>query len=90
MEQETNTETEQSEGEGSGIDSIISTVKSYIQDPKLVTPETLTSLKADLEDLKGYLDGEEPEDEVKSEPEEKGDGGLMIMIGKAKNKGEMK
>lgn len=44
---------------GSPIDAMISRVDAYIQNPKMVTPETLTELKTELEDLKGYVDGEE-------------------------------
>ena len=66
---------EMKEMEPMGIDSIISRVVSYIENPKLVTPETLTELKEELEDLKGYMDGEEmDEDEMKE--------GLSIVIGK--------
>lgn len=76
MEMETNTEIEEPEG----LDAVIAKVDSYIQDPKLVTPETLMELKTDLEDLKGFMD----EEETVEEPEDKDDNGLMIMIGKHK------
>ena len=46
------------------LDSIISRVDSYIQDPKLVTPDTLMELKTELEDLKGYVENEPQEAEV--------------------------
>lgn len=64
--------------ETSGIDAIIRIVESYIEDPKLVTPETLSALKDDLVDLKSYLDGDGEE-----EPE-KGSGGLTIVMEKAR------
>ena len=44
------------------LDSIISRVDSYIQDPKLVTAQTLTDLKTELEDLKTYIEGEETQE----------------------------
>ena len=47
------------ETESGGIDSIIDRVQGYIDDPKLVTPETLMELKGELEDLKAYMDGED-------------------------------
>lgn len=55
MEQMTESEPMESEG----IDGIISRVDEYIQNPQMVTPETLTALKAELMDLKTVLDGEE-------------------------------
>ena len=66
--------------EGEGLDGIIARVESYIQNPKLVTPETLSVLKEDLIDLKSVVDGEDEE-----APEE-GGGGLAIMIGKMRRK----
>lgn len=50
------------EEESQGIDGIIATVDSYLENPELVTPETLMELKADLEDLKAFLDGDETPD----------------------------
>jgi len=66
---QTPTGTEEQESEGGGIDSIISTVDSYILDPKLITPQTLEQLKSDLMDLKSYLDGEETQEPMESESE---------------------
>lgn len=65
-----------------GIDAIISRVESYVEDPDLVTPETLMELKEELMDLKGYMDGEDEMEEP-----EKEEGGLSIIIGK-KMRGE--
>ena len=83
---QTNTATDNQEEtqESQGIDSVIAKVESYIQDPKMVTPETLMDLKNDLMDLKDYMDnpdqGENPSGS--GEPN-----GIAIMIGKAKNGG---
>lgn len=65
MNNQTNMETEEAP-ESQGIDGVIALVDSYIQDPKLVTPQTLMDLKTDLMDLKSVLDGEdqEPVDQV--------------------------
>ena len=66
--------------ESQGIDGIIETVQSYIQDPSLVTVDTLTQLKSDLEDLKSVLDGEDGGEE---NPGDEGSlsGALMKMRG---------
>lgn len=70
-----------SDGEVGGIDSIIQTVESYISNPKLVTPQTLESLRDELIDLKSYLDeGDQPDQS--SQPDDN-KGGLTIAIGKA-------
>lgn len=54
----------------SPIDQIISQVDSYISDPSKITPETLQSLKADLEDLRAGIEGEEqPEDAGNAPPQ---------------------
>lgn len=70
---------------GSPLDSIISRLDSYIKNPKLVTPETLSALKSELEDLQPILDGDDREGmeeaPVEEEPKE---GGISIMIGKMK------
>ena len=58
MDQMSQNETDNQSG-SQGIDSIIGTVESYIQDPSLVTPKTLNELKMELMDLKTYLDREE-------------------------------
>lgn len=58
MEEMMNTEPE-------GIDGVIAKVDSYLANPKMVTPETLMSLKEDLMDIKMLLDGEE---EMEEEP----------------------
>ena len=80
---ETNMENEKPESDG--IDGIIATVESYIQNPKMVTPETLNQLKSDLMDLKDYLDnGENQEESGGNTPFNEGHGGLAIMIGRAK------
>jgi hypothetical protein len=77
--QEMNTEPmEESGGEPQGIDSIISRVKAYKANPKMVTPETWDELIGELEDLKDYMDEGEPE-----EPTEEKPSGLTVMIGRA-------
>ena len=60
-------------GEGqmdqSPIDQIIGQVESYIADPAKITPETLQELKANLEDLKAGIEGEEaPEGDMGPPP----------------------
>ena len=69
--------------ESQGIDSVIAKVESYIQDPKMVTPETLMDLKNDLMDLKDYMDnpdqGMSADQGGQSEPN-----GVAIMIGRQK------
>lgn len=81
------------EYEGTPLDGIIQRVQSYIDDPKKITPETLTELKEELEGLKDYMDGGEDEgSEVEATDEEKpgGEGkspGLTIMIGKVAKSG---
>ena len=50
------------ESGGSLIDQVISRVESYIQNPRMVTPETLNELKSELIDLKTEYEGESPED----------------------------
>ena len=62
--------------EGSPLDEIIARVGSYMQDPSMVTPQTLGELKMDLEDLKAVVDGEPME----AAPEDMG-GGLSSMMG---------
>lgn len=44
--------------EAQGIDGVIARVEEYIQNPQMVTPETLMALKDELMDLKTVLDGE--------------------------------
>jgi hypothetical protein len=65
---------------GTGIDAIISRVDAYIKNPKMVTPETLSELKGELEDLKSYLDEDAGEDEYEGKEKP---AGLTIMLGKA-------
>lgn len=45
----------------SPLDGLIGQIDSYIADPSLVTPETLTDLKNQLVDLKGAMEGDERE-----------------------------
>lgn len=66
------------EDSGSPIDGCISTVDQFIANPKAITPETLAQLKADLEDLKTVLDGEEASEPAPAGPPS---GGLAGMIG---------
>lgn len=74
------------EQEPMGIDSAISTVESFMADPKSVTPETLGQLKMDLEDLKTIL---EPESAGPQGPQAPPDnsGGMAGMISKMRNGG---
>lgn len=67
MKNPTNMETEEAP-ESQGIDGVIARVDSYIQDPKLVTPQTLMDLKADLMDLKSVLEGDNQEPTDQAEP----------------------
>lgn len=67
------------------LDGLISRIRSYIQDPKLVTRETLMEIESELEDLKSVVDGE-PEESGESEDDGK-QPSLSIMIGKAKRMG---
>ena len=74
----------QDQGNESPIDGIISRVQSYRDDPKLVTPQTMDDVLADLEDLITYLDKEETPG---GEQSDESGPGLAIMIGHAKNGG---
>lgn len=72
------------------VDEIISTIDSYIKNPKLVTPETLSELKQQVLDIKMALDQEDEPSEMENEykdekPENSKEhgGGLLITIGKA-------
>lgn len=67
----------------SPMDGILARIDSYIQDPSLVTKETLTELKNELIDLQGYLDEDEPAPSMQDEGE--GKGGLVIAINKARS-----
>ena len=75
------------EEEKSPLDSIISRVDSYIKDPAMVTSATLTELKEELLDLKGYMDGEsgeslgESSEEASEHNGKGGRKGLSIIIG---------
>lgn len=50
----------QSDGEMTPMDEVIGKVQSYVQDPGLITPQTMGELLADLQDLKKVVDGEGP------------------------------
>lgn len=63
----------------SPLDSAIEKVKSYIQKPELVTPETLQMLLSDLMDMKGEEDSE-PQDSGESDGNAPS-GGLTILLG---------
>lgn len=54
----------QGDGETTPMDEVISKVQSYVDDPKLVTPQTMGELLADLQDLKQVVDGENPQDQT--------------------------
>ena len=77
----------------SGIDGLIARVDEYIQNPKLVTPETLGELKSELLDLKEFIDGEDNVsdgggDSTNSEDDQEAPGGgLVLMISRAKKGG---
>jgi len=77
--------------ESTPLDDIISNVDSYIKNPKLVTSETLTKLKSDLEDLKSFLDSEEPIEEEDSGMDMSKDNdsrhGIGVMISVMRKKG---
>lgn len=75
MEQPTMTPESEAVPEAQGIDGVIAMVDGFLQNPTSATPETLAVLKADLEDLKMVLDGEEPQAAPATE------GGLAGMIG---------
>lgn len=47
----------------SPLDELVDQVQSYIDDPKLVTPETLEDLKTQLVDLKTVFDSDEESEE---------------------------
>ena len=71
--------------EQSPLDDLISRVESYIKDPALVSRETLTEMKSELENLKSYMDTEETQE---GNPTENGSNGghkpgLTIVIGHA-------
>lgn len=80
--QDTNEQEAPQEG-GSPLDDLIAKIESYIKDPRLVTPETLTDVKSELMDLKSYMDGGETADEPTQQdgPPDEGNG-LHIVIGK--------
>ena len=73
-------ETQEMETNETPLDGLIERVKSYIEEPKLVTKETLQELLSELEDLKSVMDEEEPEEEMPKEKEGKNPG-LLISIG---------
>lgn len=69
-----------SQDSGTPIDSVISTVDTFLSDPKSITPDSLKQLRMDLEDLKTVLDGEEsPEQHAPQQSPSAG--GLAGMIG---------
>ena len=65
------------EQQAGGIDAIIERVESYIQQPEMVTPQTMNELKMELIDLKTFLDGEETQ-----EPTQAPQSGLSEMMSK--------
>ena len=80
------------ETESTPLDGIISRLDEYIKNPKLVTSETLTELKSEIEDLKSVMDGEEPVENESDEsmPMEHGKGGqpsIAIVLGNLKKGG---
>lgn len=56
--------TDQEEVQGTPLDMVLSRIDSYIQDPKLVTPETLGELRDELLAIKEDVEGETPEQPV--------------------------
>lgn len=63
MDQMNSDETEDMEGmeDMGSLDDIIGRIESYISDPKLVTPETLTQLRDELIEYRDAVEGEEEE-----------------------------
>ena len=75
---------EENQPEGSPMDGMISQVESYIKDPKMVNVQTLTDLRDQLVDLKGYVDSEDGgnvADESDPEPMSGKSPALSIIIG---------
>ena len=69
------------------FDSVISRIESYIQNPKLVTPETLAQLKEEVIGLKEGVEGEDAPSED-SEGSSSGDKpSLALTIGMMGKKG---
>ncbi len=50
---------DQAPQEQTPLDGIISQVESYVKDPKMITPQTMTDLLSQLQDLKSGVDTEE-------------------------------
>jgi hypothetical protein len=69
-------------GEVTPLQGIISQLDSMISDPKTITPESLQSIRDDLADMQGYVDGEETE----QKPKKGGAEGIMISIGNMRKK----
>ena len=91
MEQETkNNEGQEPEQETTPLDSIIQRVESYKEDPKLVTPETMSELLEELVDLKSFTDGDDPTDtEDDTQDNTQGESpSLVIAIGRKMKKGK--
>lgn len=68
----------------SPLDEMIDQVQAYIDDPKLVTPETLKDLQNQLFDLKEVLDTDEDveEDEPYRKRDKDNSSAFIITIGK--------
>ena len=82
---------------GSPMDEIIAQVDAYIENPKMITPETMMELREKLVDVKSIIDGddregmdESPGDGYNDSTDQAEPKGLTIMIGnmRKKNKGE--
>lgn len=66
-------------------DEVVSMLDSYIENPKLVTPETLSDLKDKV--MEAFdMDGMDEDQDMEKDHDQ---GGLMITIGKAAKKKSM-
>jgi len=69
------------------FDSVISTIDSYIKNPRLVTPQTLTDLKSEVEQIKTSYESDETGDTTDETPTKDSSPSLTVMIGKMKHGG---
>lgn len=71
------------------FDDIVEKLDSYIKDPAKVTRETLKEFKSSLLEIREVMDEDYKEDDDEDEDKTKNQS-LVIMIGKAAKKGDMK